>query len=167
LNPQALSPRLQKLYDLCQPKQPVWDLCCDHGLLGLWALHSETHPCVVFNDAVAHVLEGLQQKFGAHAPRAKVICGPAEDIVEPLDGNVVLAGIGGEKIVRILQTHAARANLHATRVIACPEKDAEWMMAQPIAGYAIRDRLTIPHGTGHRWIAVYEPLRQAPKNDSP
>jgi tRNA A22 N-methylase len=77
-----------------------------------------------------------------------------------LNGNVVLAGIGGEKIVHILRTHGAREGLQATRIIVCPEKDAEWMMAQPISGYSIHERVAIPHGAGHRWIAVYEPNQQ-------
>ena len=151
----ALPGRLHSLYELCLPGLPLWDLCCDHGLLGLWALERGAHTEVIFNDAVAHVLTALPAKIAGRPGR--VVCANAEDISEPLLGNVVLAGIGGEKVVKILQAHARRGGLRAKRIAVCPEKDALWMLAQVIPGYRLCEQREIPHNHGTRWIAYYVP----------
>jgi tRNA A22 N-methylase len=156
----ALPSRLHCLLDLCLPGLPLWDLCCDHGHLGLYALNSSSYPEVIFNDIVPHVLADLPAQFAGRPGR--VICSPAEDIGEPLTGNVVIAGVGGEKIFKILLAHATRSTLRAKRIAVCPEKDAPWLMAQEIPGYQIISRREIPHNRGTRWIVAYNPSEQVP-----
>jgi tRNA (adenine22-N1)-methyltransferase len=148
-----LSHRLQSLLDRCQPGLPLWDLCCDHGLLGLEALNSGLFSEIVFNDAVAHVLEPLRAQLGEFE-NARVVHAFAEDIVEPLTGNLVLAGIGGEKIFRILSRHLAAGRLHAHNIVACPEKHADWLCRQRLEGYALKETAVIPHNLGTRHILV-------------
>lgn len=149
----SLSLRLQSLLDRCQGGLPLWDLCCDHGLLGLSALKSGRFSQVIFNDIVDHVLEPLRDKVGEDA---RVICAPAEDIPEPLTGNIVLAGVGGERILKILLAHSDRGTLKAERIVTCPEKDAEWFARQNLPGYSLSDDTTIPHGPGVRRILVFK-----------
>jgi tRNA (adenine22-N1)-methyltransferase len=153
----ALSPRLAALYELCLPKLPLWDLCCDHGYLGLWALHSGRHSEVIFNDAVPTILESLPQNFGQAAGRARLISGLAEDIQEPLIGSLCLAGIGAEKIFKILMTHAQRGTLQASTIAVCPEKDGVWLLAQKIPGFTLSHSREIPHRDARRWILSYSP----------
>lgn len=148
----ALSLRLQTLLDRCDSGLPLWDLCCDHGLLGLHALVSGRFSEVIFNDAVAHVLEPLRARVGDDA---RVICGLAEDISEPMHGNIVLAGIGGERIRKILLAHSARGSLQAHKILLCPEKDAEWLAEQSLDGYQLSEDFALPHGRGERRVLVY------------
>ena len=150
----VLPNRLHCLLDLCLPGLPLWDLCCDHGYLGLFALNNSSYSEVIFNDVVPHVLANLPGKFAGRP--ARVICGPAEDIAEPLTGNVVIAGVGGEKILKILLAHTRRSTLRAKRIAVCPEKDAEWMIAQEVPGYRIVSQREISHNRGTRWIVAYE-----------
>lgn len=150
----GLSLRLNSILERCEPGLPLWDLCCDHGQLGLAALASGHFPEVIFNDSVKRLLEPIQLQLVGHAG-CRFVCSLAEDISEPLTGNVVLAGIGGEKIFRILSAHAGCQSLLARKIIACPEKDAEWMAQQKIPGFVITEHLTIPHNHGVRQIYSY------------
>ncbi len=155
----ALSPRLQFLLDRCRPGFTLWDLCCDHGYLGLSALQGRRFSQVVFNDTVPHVLEDLRRRLPM-SPDWRILLSPAEEIDEPLTGNVVLAGVGGEKIYKILCAHASRGGLVGERLILCPEKDAEWLARQSVPGFTLCEQTQIVHNHGHRAILVYAP---APK----
>jgi tRNA (adenine22-N1)-methyltransferase len=146
-----LSPRLQALLDRCEPGLPLWDLCCDHGLLGLGALASGTFSEVIFNDAVPHVIEALTPQIKAFE-NARAVLALAEDIQEPLTGNIILAGVGGEKIFKILSSHALRGGLKARHIIVCPEKHAEWLSEQALPGYKLVEHISIPHNHGKREI---------------
>lgn len=149
-----LSLRLQSLLDRCEAGLPLWDLCCDHGHLGLEALRSGRFPTVIFNDAAAHVLDDLRGQVGGQP--ARLLCARAEEIREDLTGNVVIAGIGGEKIYKILR--AAGERLKARHIVLCPEKDAEWLATQDIPGYRLIERLALPHGPNVRWIYQFVPV---------
>jgi tRNA (adenine22-N1)-methyltransferase len=146
--------RLQALLDRCEPGLPLWDLCCDHGLLGIAALESGKFSEVIFNDAVPHVLDALAERLAGYQ-NARSIRALAEEIQEPLTGNVILAGIGGEKIFKILAAHAASGRLKARRVVACPEKHADWLSRQTIPGLKLVEQITIPHNHGSRDILFF------------
>ncbi len=154
----TLSPRLKTIVDKCIPGVPLWDLCCDHGKLGMWASYKGVVSEVIFNDSVAAIVDALQPRL-KKLNSVRTVCCPAQEISETLTGNVVIAGVGGEKSHDILTSLQRGGFLQADRIIVCPEKDAEWMMAQPVLGYAIIERFAIPHNHDHRWIAVYEPVR--------
>jgi len=147
--------RLQSLLDRCEPGFPLWDLCCDHGLLGLEALESGLFPQVIFNDAVPHVLELLAPRLAGRED-AKLVLSRAEDIPEILIGNLVIAGVGGEKIFKILMSHANAGRLKARRVIVCPEKHADWLSEQSIPGLRLEEHVTIPHNHHTRQILFYK-----------
>jgi tRNA (adenine22-N1)-methyltransferase len=149
-----LSPRLQALLDRCEPGLPLWDLCCDHGLLGLAALESGKFSEVIFNDAVPHVLEALAPQISNYE-NSRVVLGLAEEIQEPLTGNLILAGIGGEKIFKILSTYSAAGRLNARHIIVCPEKHAEWLSRQSLPGFKLAEHLTIPHNHTKREILYF------------
>jgi tRNA (adenine22-N1)-methyltransferase len=147
----ALSFRLQTLLDRCESGIPLWDLCCDHGLLGLEALAGGRFSEVIFNDAVAHVLVDLKARLTGLSD-ARIVHSLAEDIQEPLTGNLVLAGIGGEKIFKILTAHLQNGRLHARHILACPEKHGEWLSTQSLEGFALQEHLTIPHNQVTRQV---------------
>lgn len=146
-----LPERLQSLLDLCEPGLPLWDLCCDHGLLGIAALESGQFSEVIFNDSVPHVIEQLSERLAGRA-RCRTVLAFAEDIGEELTGNLILAGVGGEKIFKILSNHSRAGRLRARHVIACPEKHAAWLGDQELTGYTLREQRSIPHNHTTRRI---------------
>jgi tRNA (adenine22-N1)-methyltransferase len=149
-----LSLRLKTLLDRCEPGLPLWDLCCDHGLLGLAALASGKFSEVIFNDAVPHVLAALAPRLVAFT-NSRTVLGPAEEITEPLTGNLILAGVGGEKIYKILAAHAAGGRLRARHVVVCPERHAAWLSTQSVPGYRLVEHFTIPHNHGTRDVLYF------------
>lgn len=146
-----LPERLQSLLDLCEPGLPLWDLCCDHGLLGIAALDSGNFSEVIFNDSVPHVIEQLRERLTGRT-HCRTVLGLAEDIGEELTGNLILAGVGGEKIFKILSYHSREGRLHARHIIACPEKHAAWLGDQKLPGYTLKEQHSIPHNHTTRRI---------------
>ncbi|MGZ3721709.1 MAG: SAM-dependent methyltransferase [Bdellovibrionales bacterium] len=150
----GLSFRLKSLLDRAEPGMPLWDLCCDHGLLGLAAYESGKFTEVVFNDSVPHVLELLAPQL-IEKDNTRTVLALAEEINEPLTGNIIVAGVGGEKIYKILCSHALNGRLQARKVIVCPEKHAEWLSEQAIPGLQLKEHATIQHNHGTRQILVF------------
>ncbi len=149
-----LSPRLEALFNRCQPGLPLWDLCCDHGYLGLHALHSGAFTEVLFNDTAPHLLALVKAKLRG-GERARLISGKAEEIIEPLTGNIVIAGVGAEKIFKILDSHLRRGTLIGPHVLVCPETDTDWLVDQSLKGLELIEKVSIPHNHGLRWILRY------------
>lgn len=103
------------------PGLPVWDIACDHGLLGLAALADDSRPEVVFVDRVPHIIEALRPKV--KDPRGRLICLDAQMLQEPLAGTVVIAGVGGELMQEMIEAWRQNKVLHARRLVVCPHKD--------------------------------------------
>lgn len=120
----ALSPRLQLLFDQLLPGLDVWDLCCDHGYLGLKAHAAGVFRRIHFVDSARHLIESLQKRFGRHEGLYFHSL-PAEKLGEKLQGNVIAAGVGAELICRILHELTASGVLAAERLVLGPHKDAE------------------------------------------
>lgn len=125
----SLSARLQAFLDEAVPGAPLWDLCCDHGLLGLAALGSERFPKVHFVDSSEAAMKLLEGRLAGNR-RAGFHVKPAQEIDEDLTGSVVIAGVGGLLIWKILQTLQVRGALKARRLILGPHRDEAWLADQ-------------------------------------
>lgn len=89
----------------------VWDLCCDHGRLGLH-LHrallqqgSASKSRVHLVDRVPEIVHELESRYSSLiSPRLTVRCLDAGDITLPERGRqlILLAGIGGGTVVNML-----------------------------------------------------------------
>lgn len=127
-----LSLRLQTIYDHLLPGKPVWDFCCDHGYLGLYAYRVGRFPEVHFVDQVPEIIERLKVRFetkhlqSAEFPsRAFFHMSAAEKIKLPLQGTVVMAGVGSHTILDFLNV----ADFSQTdRLILAPQKDEELLL---------------------------------------
>jgi tRNA (adenine22-N1)-methyltransferase len=94
----------------------IWDLCCDHGRLGL---HLHQQPVLAQTqlhliDCVPSIIEQLQLVHGAHLDaRLRFVCIDAAQIVLPQQGNqaLVIAGVGGDTCISILQALLAQITL--------------------------------------------------------
>lgn len=135
-----LSLRLATALENALPWQPFWDICCDHGLLGIQALRSEKFPQVHFVDQVPQLIENLQVKIKAKeqsldkaAPLPAYFYSiPAENLKEKLSGNICVLGIGAQKMEIFLKAWENSELLQAQRLILSPHKDEKWFLEKVI-----------------------------------
>ncbi|MDO6421771.1 SAM-dependent methyltransferase [Saccharophagus degradans] len=107
-----LRPRLVHLYNWAQRTpdyNAIWDLCCDHGLLGLH-LHQATTACgthVHLVDQVEPIIDKLQTQYAHRQDGNLSIClTPAEHIrlAKQAKQLFIIAGVGGETVASIIQS---------------------------------------------------------------
>jgi tRNA A22 N-methylase len=102
-----LSSRLQNLYDCVLPDQPLWDIGCDHGNLGLWAYADGSCSEVHLVDRSIQVMDRLRRQVAERWPD-----GPGQGLqlwhqdaehqqLPVTTGTVVIAGVGVWTILRI------------------------------------------------------------------
>ncbi len=129
-----LSLRLSTALENACPQQPLWDICCDHGLLGIQALRSQNFPQVHFVDQVPHLISKLQEKIKLKIKEASkelpafFYSTPAESLQVELTGNVCILGIGAQKIEIFLRAWEDAGLLQADRLILGPHKDEQWFL---------------------------------------
>lgn len=120
--------------DLIGPASEVWDVCCDHGLVGLEVLRRNPKARVHFVDRVPSIMEALRGKLenmaSAEKDRGTIHLGEAEALALPLRGTVVIAGVGGQRIEGILRRWIERELVDFDRLILGPHKDEDWLMEQ-------------------------------------
>ena len=129
-----LSPRLQLIFDFLIPGEPVWDFCCDHGYVGLNAYKSGQFPEIHFVDQVPAIIKALEERFQAQhhdedsAVKVFFRAQAGEDVLEPLKGSIVIAGVGAHTILKIIRTQKDRGQLNAKRLILCPQNDEKRLL---------------------------------------
>ncbi len=134
-----LSQRLSTALENALPGKEFWDICCDHGILGIHALRSQNFLEVNFVDQVPEIMRRLEEKIRKYIKKSDFPVGklnfytcPAEVLQAPLKGNICILGVGAEKINFILQEWARLNLLHADRLILGPHKDTEWFCEKVI-----------------------------------
>lgn len=122
-----LSPRLQCFFEQLLPGEDVWDLFCDHGYLGLAALEAGIFKRVYFVDRANHLIQSLQQQLASFRPESTGDClaMPAESIAQVVSGTVVMAGIGGMNMLKILKALLLKSNFQPQRLVLSPQRDEE------------------------------------------
>lgn len=96
--------RIQKLCSFYQEEPFVWDLCCDHGLIGESFFKRSGVQEVHFCDQVPKIIERLKNKQYSYIPKAELYYHPkpADQIHPSKNSYIILAGIGGETALKIL-----------------------------------------------------------------
>lgn len=108
----------------------MWDLCCDHGHLGVAAYKSGAFPEVCFVDPVPTIIERLEELFRKYSlkestTKVSFFCVAGEDLPQAVSGTLVATGVGGHTIVSILQGLQQKGLLQADTLILGPHKDEE------------------------------------------
>ncbi len=94
------------------PATELWDIGCDHGLLGLTAVVSGRVRRVHLVDPAISVIENLRSTLNSpkykdwwreHEARVQLVLARGEDVIGDARGAIVIAGIGGETMVKILE----------------------------------------------------------------
>lgn len=152
----VLSTRLQFVYEKLEIGHDVWDLCCDHGYLGIVALKSQKFGHIHFVDQAVHLVEALKARW-AQESFARFHAMPAQKLEAPLTGNVVIAGVGGQTISEILGGLKNKGNLKARRLILVPHKDEsqlEIWLQENLTEFNLDQRLSVKEGPRVRQVFV-------------
>ena len=164
-----LSARLKVVFEHLLPQKDVWDICCDHGYLGMTAYQQQNFPNVYFVDQVSTIIEHLRVQFSKHTYRtpsntaAHFICESAENISTVVNGTVCIAGVGGLVIFKILQGLSRRGFMNADRLILGPHRDEEKLMeliksSAMLSRYHLINRVEVIENNRARSIFIFDKL---------
>ncbi|MES2802639.1 MAG: tRNA (adenine(22)-N(1))-methyltransferase TrmK [Bdellovibrionota bacterium] len=124
-----LSERLTIVFDNLLPEKDVWDICCDHGYLGIAAYKSTSFSHIYFVDRVPAIMEQLKTQFQKFdfktdsVSKATFICTAGQDIKTNVTGTVCITGVGGFTTFKILDSLSQNNFLNADRLILGPHRD--------------------------------------------
>lgn len=121
-----LSPRFKVFVEKVLPNVPFWDLCCDHGYVGLEIFFNKKSSEVHLVDQVPHIMEKIAKYLQDNFEVTKGIhlhIESAQNLKMPLEGTVLIAGVGGKTIQIIVQELLKNKLLHATRLLLSPHTD--------------------------------------------
>ena len=142
-----ISARLQVFANLLLPNQPVWDFCCDHGYLGLWAGFTGNYPEVHFVDQVPEIILKLKKDITDEryplSSETQFFFWPlaGEKIPQVVTGNAVIAGVGAFPLMEILEGLQQCGHLRANRLILSPHTSQEKLQSaiHPDSGVFLQD----------------------------
>lgn len=120
-----LSPRFKIFIANIIPNQPFWDICCDHGHVGLEVYLSGISAEVHLVDQVPHIMKKIENFLKENELSNGIFLHTvkAENINSPLLGTVLIAGVGGKSIKNILGELFNKNILHARRLLLSPHTD--------------------------------------------
>lgn len=127
-----ISQRMQFFVEEAEPHMPFWDFCCDHGYIGIAALLSKKFTDVHFVDQIPHIIERLKKLFEQSPDKQHSQnyflhnCG-GENLDCEINGNIIIAGVGGRTIVSILKSIIMKKRLTAKKIILSPHLDIKIM----------------------------------------
>ena len=106
-----LSKRLKQIRSMVPPGYThIWDCCCDHGLLGAALLSDQAAPHIHFVDVLPGLINQLNEKLQRFYPVADnswhTHCLDTAALpLEQYPGKhlIIIAGVGGELIMRFVQ----------------------------------------------------------------
>ncbi len=148
-----LSLRLGRLHDALREGHPAFDLCCDHGYLGIGALLSDKVPHVTFVDKVPALIDRLSDRFpvAIDKKRATFIAADASTLTpQPISGSIVVAGVGAQVALDILSGFALPSLLPGGRLLLQPESRAKEVGdVVASAGFVVEAEEIVENGIGH------------------
>ena len=120
--PQGLSRRLAAVAEAVRPGASVADVGCDHGKLAAFLVCSGKCPSAVASDINVEPLNKARALFNSLGigERCRAVLRDGLDGAEPHEvDDVVIAGVGGDVIIRILE-RAAWLRSADVRLVLCP-----------------------------------------------
>ncbi len=109
-----LGERLNHIFQWIESAEPygnIWDLCCDHGRLGLHLHERYSNTCVTLVDKVARIVDKLVADYGdlndgrLHFKVADVC---QLEITAQKRTLVIIAGVGGQNLIAMLEAILVR-----------------------------------------------------------
>lgn len=116
----SLSGRLRKLSSYYSNQHSIWDIGCDHGLLGLSFNKTESVKSIHLVDPSDRVIEVLKLKLkDSDIPNATIHHEPGQNIKLTSDSKCIfIAGMGGKEIAEILKHLEPQISVHDQVVIS-------------------------------------------------
>lgn len=117
--------RLEKIFNVVKNLSPVTDIfdtCCDHGKLGIMALCYSKDYFVHFNDISNPIIQKLKIKlksFDSKRYTLKAQDAKQLDIDPDKPSIVIIAGVGGECALEIMQGLSQRNQAKKSYFIIC------------------------------------------------
>ncbi|MFK8137106.1 MAG: SAM-dependent methyltransferase [Bdellovibrionales bacterium] len=122
---------MKLMVDLGIPNTDFYDLCCDHGFIGIEALKRENFKRVIFIDQVSEIIDRLVVRFEKSIqwiPKQSEYLFLCQDVIEiefSIHGTLVIAGVGGQLILKTLKGLLDKNKLKAKRIIINPLKNPQ------------------------------------------
>jgi len=101
----TLQPRLRAIAELVPTGKPLADIGTDHGYLPVWLLQERRIPSAIASDIVPGPLDHARRTAAQYHINEHIafrLCSGLEGISEEETETIVIAGMGGETIVKIL-----------------------------------------------------------------
>ncbi len=146
------------------PGLPFWDICCDHGHIGMGAIKSGAFSEVHFVDQVPHImkkLEGEVLRYNQVDTPYFLHCLPAERLEQKILGTFLVAGVGGLTIRNIvgplLDTHL----IECKRLLLSPQTDEKVLVSfleseNLTKHYELKEKISIPEGKRFRSLYILD-----------
>lgn len=156
----ALSVRFDKIVSLLRPNHTLYDLCCDHGLIGFAALSHASR--VVFVDqsppAIQAVFAGVSRLNPADRARTEILVCPGElvDISSERAADFVIAGVGVTTVASIVSALFPKV-LGEHRLILSPHQDStplRWFLRDK--GFRLQSESVVKERGRYREMIVVE-----------
>ena len=168
-----LSARMKSFIEHALKGQPFWDVCCDHGYVGIKALESSEFLEVHFVDQVPHIMQRLEtliKQSWRIKPEHKYFLYllPGEEIEGEVHGTLLIAGVGGLTIKTIVSTLISNQKLKASRLLLSPHTD-EKVLIQYLDDevfknlYTLTDKILMPEGKRFRPLYIFDLKQQRPE----
>ncbi len=149
---------------------PFWDVCCDHGYVGIGGLHSKRFSHVHFVDQIPHIMKRLELLI-KQSPELDdsffytLHTIPAESINEDIHGTFLIAGVGGLSIKNILSACLETRKMKAQRLLLSPHTDEEvlieYMLSEEFKKiYKIKERLLLKDNKRLRPLYILDIVTQ-------
>lgn len=158
-----LSGRMLTFLEHALKDKVLWDICCDHGYVGIKALHSGQFSKIHFVDKIPHIMERLSTLISQRSKKntcpyeLHVMAG--EDINVEVLGTVLIAGVGGLTIKIILDSLIAKNLLFAEKLLLSPHTDekvlVEYLDSEILKReYTLEEKLMMPEGPRFRPLYI-------------
>lgn len=124
------SKRLQLMADMVHGDYShIWDCCCDHGLLGFEIMKRQSSK-VHFVDCEKRLTDALQLRLETYCPELSQWQVHCEDVCQmalPEESKqlVIIAGVGGDTCIQMVQSILERHPEHRLDFMLCPVRQLE------------------------------------------
>lgn len=93
-------------------RDTLYDMCCDHGEIGLCFLNNNSNKKVIFNDQVESITQALKSKLSKFtSEQVQLECQDARMVNFDANSSVILAGVGGNLITQVLERNKERIDI--------------------------------------------------------
>ena len=152
-----VSERMRRIVDFAIPDRPTWDLCCDHGLIGLWAWHVHDLPELHFVDRAPRLVGELRTRIAGHIDLTRLFfhqTDASQVEISPAPSNLLIGGVGFRAAERIV------SNIDPTRghrVVVSVHAEADQLpRAMNELGWVIAGEATIEERGRRRSVFAWD-----------